>query len=305
MKKLIVPLLAATLMTTSTHVGYAQDIENNTNTENTINTSAENTASKVITVPDVVTDTNVSIGNNQNDNITINAYGSDADKPYPTYRTVNQGDVFFTEGFGRRCTIGFVTDGLAYTAAHCIPHSGAKIYDAYSRLIGVAYRPTEWDTNQEWGRGYNTDSEKHDFAIIQLIDGVQSGENTYSGDTMYTAQVGDTLCTYGARKNFESCGTVYEIKDGIVNAELTLISGDSGGPAWVPNKGFVGYTNAASVLGKEGEDGIYVKNSSILQHRDDLFDVTIPSGSTRFNSLQQNSHKRKTEKTQSYQEQEH
>lgn len=283
MKKFIVPLMVATTMCSSMY--YAQAAESvsesiSTDTTTTVETPVEQPQGE----PE--SDSEESYNDTDYDSMSTIKPQEDAPyetssssdtKPYPTYRTVNQGDVFFTEGFGIMCTIGFVENGFAYTASHCGLKTGTKVYDAYSRLLGVVYESPEWDKNPSWNKNYTWSAIKNDFAVIQLIDGVTAGKNIYSGDTVYTPVVGDKICTYGVKKNFKSCGTVTDITtEGIVRSNVTIISGDSGGPAWVPGKGFVGYTNFTNGVSSQDEQGRNVHNGGILIHRDDHYGITIP-----------------------------
>lgn len=82
-----------------------------------------------------------------------------------------------------------------------------------------------------------------------LNDNVIAGKNIYSGEkkaNIKDIEIDDPLCSYGAKSGTMHCGKVIDKTSRLVvgNKEAGGISGDSGGPAWVPGKGFVGVYSA-------------------------------------------------------------
>lgn len=151
---------------------------------------------------------------------------------------VNQGDRILI-GNSSSCTAGYIDNkaGTLLTAAHC-GSPGEKVYVKNSlgiyKNIGV----------MEGNPNYNTNHYRNDFAYVKLNSGV-TGENIYSGDTRITpedVEVGDRFCSIGASSPVLKCGVVRTVNDKILisNREGGGIKGDSGGPGWIPGKGFFG-----------------------------------------------------------------
>lgn len=151
---------------------------------------------------------------------------------------VNQGDRILI-GNSTYCTAGYIDNeaGTLLTAAHC-GSPGEKVYVKNSlgiyKNIGVMERNPNYSTNHY----------RNDFAYVKLNSGV-TGENIYSGDTKITpedVEVGDRFCSIGASSPVLKCGVVRTVNDKILisNREGGGIKGDSGGPGWIPGKGFFG-----------------------------------------------------------------
>lgn len=151
---------------------------------------------------------------------------------------VNQGDRILI-GNSSSCTAGYIDNeaGKLLTAAHC-GSPGEKVYVKNSlgiyKNIGV----------MEGNPNYSTNHYRNDFAYVKLNSGV-TGENIYSGDTRITpedVEVGDRFCSIGASSPVLKCGVVRTVNDKILisNREGGGIKGDSGGPGWIPGKGFFG-----------------------------------------------------------------
>lgn len=143
--------------------------------------------------------------------------------------TVNQGDYIQTAR--AQCTLGYIGDGFAMTAAHC-GTKGETVYrngDFGGRAIGT-YDLIDYDQNQ-------------DVAIIKLNDSVV-GENVYSGDritSMAEMSKNDELCQYGATTHQVHCGPQYGLpRYGAMWSTNPATNGDSGGPVWIEGKGLIG-----------------------------------------------------------------
>ena len=200
---------------------------------------------------------------------------------------VNQGDYFQTGNFGS-CTIGYVTPTYALTASHCV--SGAKngegmpIYDAFSNFIGYGYQPEVYKEREKRGPGpgyMNTEMNSVDTAIILFAPNVHGGENIYSGDTVFTGNpTRDTegvACTFGSTKNLISCGPITYMRDDVMHFDAVIAHGDSGGPVWIPGRGFVGYVSSShdlQNLSGEGElrmeNNMRIRSISTAPYKDSL-----------------------------------
>ena len=151
--------------------------------------------------------------------------------------TVNQGDklVMGTSA----CTAGYIdkANNRVITAAHC-GSPGDVVYRGDSsgkyQRIGIL----------EKNDNHNLLTSRNDYNYVKLDKGV-TGNNIYSGDTQITPQdvaVGDRFCSIGQKSPIVKCGVVKNIDGNMVvtNREGGGIKGDSGGPGWVPGKGFFG-----------------------------------------------------------------
>lgn len=150
------------------------------------------------------------------------------------------------------CTIGYndLARGVSITAAHCGNDGDrVRLYDRtdnnprtnVSREIGTFRASAHYDNgfSNDWGE-------------IVWDRGVTMGENRYSGDTVLTldeVKRGEEICWHGETTHKgttnESCGTFFER----TNESFTVRApksdqGDSGGPIWVPGRGFLGVVSA-------------------------------------------------------------
>ena len=172
---------------------------------------------------------------------------------------VNQGDYVATtiplpeltpmssgQNTGMACTIGYVDKARhrAFYAGHCsqgLP--GTTVYNAAGNVIGtVGYNPYP-DHGAYIPGPALLPGIPNDWAVINLAPGVVAGGNNYSGDAIAPgARTGDTICSYGARTRSVKCGKVMGTHGSVIVATPNAggIPGDSGGPAWIPGKGFVG-----------------------------------------------------------------
>ncbi|WCV10706.1 hypothetical protein [Corynebacterium silvaticum] len=107
---------------------------------------------------------------------------------------------------------------------------------------------------------------------MQLTDKSLAGKNVFSGNRVYEPQKGDTICYYGAASKKTSCSEVLNTDSYLVAAgELGTITGDSGGPNWVPGKGYVGQT-----LGVVSWDNTDASVSVIRKQDVDMTSPAVP-----------------------------
>lgn len=165
---------------------------------------------------------------------------------------VNQGDLIYIRD--RACTIGYIdkVNKIAYTAGHCgFTDEKVNVMNSSRQTIGTLY--TEYSRER-------TPYVSADQAVIQLNDNVKPGENTFSGDVKlhYTnVSEGDTICSFSRMNQRTMCGTVLYTAHNSVGATRSAagVRGDSGGPAWIEGKGFVGlYVGFAD---NDGEDTLF------------------------------------------------
>lgn len=161
------------------------------------------------------------------------------------YATINQGDKLDNNG----CTIGYIDmDRMkAYSAAHCKHEKGEQAW-SNGKNIGV------------FGRGENNQSlDNHGFdgvvdtVEINLYDNIE-GKNSFSGDNVVKfndISIGDKVCFMGRATITPYCDGKVKSFSGkarvISHGDYNSIPGDSGGPAWIPGKGFIGIVTAGGI----------------------------------------------------------
>lgn len=153
---------------------------------------------------------------------------------------IQQGDkVLIENGPGNIavCTIGYVDEhrrNFMFTG-HCSGgRVGSKVmndrYQEIGRVEVNYYRGTVWS----------------DIAVVNVTNG-NIGGNIHSGNTWvqpHTVRRGETLCSYGANSGAVHCGRVTgrDLPNAIIGSRNSGgIGGDSGGPAWIPGRGLVGF----------------------------------------------------------------
>lgn len=153
---------------------------------------------------------------------------------------VSQGDVVTLGNV--RCTIGFVNKDYIITSAHCNKEGvGAYAYQHDVHIGTVVAQPDI--ANKDYGWLRNT---SNDWTVIKLKEKIYAGGNVYSkGNNKHISfdevTIGDTICTYGYKSKKVSCGRVEHKRNQVLYADdASKRSGDSGGPVWIPGKGFVG-----------------------------------------------------------------
>lgn len=145
---------------------------------------------------------------------------------------INQGDEIYVYnvgmGGGISCTLGYITDNYALTAGHCGMVGSEVKNNQYKRIGYIDYIDTE--RNQ-------------DIAIIKLDNGV-SGKNVYSGDyitSMAEMSPDDEICVYGKTTGRVLCAEQHGLpRYGAIWSKSEVTYGDSGGVAWIPDKGLIG-----------------------------------------------------------------
>lgn len=171
----------------------------------------------------------------------------------------------YIETNGSYCTIGYVNPETrtALTAGHCnvIERGEDETYnppfmksekDAIYTYKGTKVGKVVKNTYTAHSDLFNG----KDVSIIQLEPWVEIGENKYSGDNwanIEDLEKGDKLCSYGGRTAKLRCGEITEVsvEDNLIEADENTIGivGDSGGPAWVEGKGFVGVYSYSTSAG--------------------------------------------------------
>ena len=163
--------------------------------------------------------------------------------PGATYKngilTVQQGTGVYTEG--GLCSIGYFDNKnkRMLIAAHCIREKLGKsmyVVDQNFQARKIATAPLE--------HHHNRDLHRDDWAWVDLEKNVV-GVNGYSGDTMVPpteVSPGDQACSIGVNDPVVKCGVVKNVDENVIllNRAAGGIPGDSGGPAWIPGKGFIG-----------------------------------------------------------------
>ncbi|KAA8724172.1 hypothetical protein [Corynebacterium phocae] len=195
--------------------------------------------------------------------------------------TVNQGDEIRTpvdDNSDFVCTAGFIdpANHRIWTAGHC-GSDGAEMFmadDRYIYPIGELvhrYNFVDISDSLEGEEKFEALSKYffYDISYIDTSDFDVAGENIYSGDRVYTPAEDDTVCRYGRTTKKVVCAKIFSMNKHLIFAGSLLgESGDSGGPVWVPGKGYVGQFLgvAESYLGDE------VLGMSII-HREDLAEI--------------------------------
>ena len=153
---------------------------------------------------------------------------------------VNQGDQIALQlaGYVTQCTVGYVDPGrqTLTIAGHCSDgQTGTRVYDMHGEFIGkVVHNP------------HNRRTSDFDMATVKLNGNAQAGSNRFSGNRWITPRelsLGEEACTYSSQKSTIYCGHINHISGRVVRVSAAgVIGGDSGGPAWVPGRGFIGVT---------------------------------------------------------------
>lgn len=155
--------------------------------------------------------------------------------------TISQGEKVYINETAIACTVGYVDKNThkAYIADHCLPaHQKSVIYNSNREKIGEAY-------GRFSDRKMGIAKSRNDVAYINLYDNVQVGENSRSGDARVSTKdisIGEELCMFSRKYGSVHCGHVKSVDGTLVvgDEHVNGIGGDSGGPAWIPGKGFVG-----------------------------------------------------------------
>lgn len=162
--------------------------------------------------------------------------------PIEDLPTIVQGDEISIDK-KKTCTIGYIDhkEKLAYTADHC-SFKGKKsvVYDNDDHIIGTIESRTDRSS-----KTLLSQSMGNDFNVIKLNNYVSLAENIYSGDKkvdISDVKSGERVCVYSRMQKKVNCGKIKMIAGNVIvgDSEAYGKLGDSGGPVWIPGKGFVG-----------------------------------------------------------------
>ena len=180
------------------------------------------------------------------------------------------------------CTAGYIdkSSRTLYTAGHCFngiqQPSKTIVYTQNRQPIGYLD-----DNNGKNLRKHkpndNTTILGNDWGKIHLYDNVFVA-NPISGDGIINAhkdaKVGEELCYFSRKNEKIFCSHIMKIKDNVIvtgNKENSTIHGDSGGPAWIPQRGFVGVISTGTYNNNNTDSshqsiGINIVESPYINH---------------------------------------
>ena len=167
---------------------------------------------------------------------------------------LSQGDKVFIDK-RKTCTVGYIDkeQELAYLAEHCaVSGETSQVHDGEGYFIGTI--TSRYSNPNSYG-ALHPQKMSEDFNAIKVdTSHVFLGDNKYSGDhkvSVSDVAQGDDMCMYSRRQGRINCGHVSKTIGSIIvgDSHTEGERGDSGGPVWIPEKGFIGvYT--ASLGGK-------------------------------------------------------
>lgn len=143
----------------------------------------------------------------------------------------------------KTCTIGYINhkEKIAYTADHC-SFKGKKsvVYDNDDHIIGTIESRTDRSS-----KTLLSQSMGNDFNVIKLNNYVSLGENIYSGDRkvdISDVKSSEKVCMYSRVQKKINCGNIKIVAGNVIVGDSGAYGklGDSGGPVWIPGKGFLG-----------------------------------------------------------------
>lgn len=162
---------------------------------------------------------------------------------------LSQGDKVFIDE-RKTCTVGYIDkeQGLAYLAEHCaVSGETAQVHDGEGYFIGTI--TSRYDDHNSYGV-LHPQKMSEDFNAINVdTRHVFLGDNKYSGDhklSISDVAQDDDMCMYSRMQGRINCGHVsatignFIVGDSHTEGER----GDSGGPVWIPGKGFIGVYTA-------------------------------------------------------------
>lgn len=186
--------------------------------------------------------------------------GTGAQASAQTALKVEQGDQFFVDnndGSVNRCTVGYVdtVNKQFFSAAHCgVAGQRVLIKDGPNKFVKLGTIVYSKDRfNERAWTGIETD-----FSIIEYssADAPIAAQNLAQANPFAsnvaapgTVNIGDELCFYGDTTRRTFCHPIREVTDTAQGGGFVKVAyptdtgakeGDSGGPMWVPGKGFVG-----------------------------------------------------------------
>ena len=165
--------------------------------------------------------------------------------PSATEVTVDQGDIIWVTS-DTLCTVGYVDkdNKRAYISDHCAtPGKTKSVFNNDGIKIGKVTGKYSYDNP-----GYST--ARKDVAVIELDEEIITGENQFSSNTrLRSSQLtpGESICLFSSGYDSINCGAIHGVDGTLIEADSGAagIPGDSGGPAWIPGKGFVGVYSMA------------------------------------------------------------
>lgn len=184
--------------------------------------------------------------------------------------TINQGD-FIDMGLSR-CTVGYIdhTANRIYIAGHCAES------DTYTARFNGAPLGKFTRVDHSVRDGFR---DSVDVGYITPYKNVTLGENTHTGNAPVLAanavKEGDMLCFYGGRSKHKRCDNISAVDDYYITLRGTssdgnhdLLSGDSGGPAWLVGaagevRGIVAVASHTS--GNPATREVYANKFALLQ----------------------------------------
>lgn len=168
--------------------------------------------------------------------------------------TISQGQQVLVPDQGI-CTVGYVDKASrrAYLADHCVNDKGQRKQPVMVRDLRTG-EPLGTSTPIGKmgidGGGSPMQDPRFDVNYIQLSSHVAVGDNRFSGDSRvsaYDIKQGDKVCVYSSRRSKTYCGSAWSTVGSVIKvhipggeADKAVTFGDSGGPAWIPGKGFIG-----------------------------------------------------------------
>lgn len=186
----------------------------------------------------------------------------------------------------KTCTIGYINhkERVAYTADHC-SFKGKKsvVYDNDDHIIGTIESRTDRSS-----KTLLSQSMGNDFNVIKLNNYVSLAENVYSGDRkvdISDVESSDRVCVYSRMQKKVNCGKIKMIAGNVIVGDSGAYGklGDSGGPVWIPGKGFIGiyigvfgnnYSNFYTTIDSEKKYSSNNKYKSFIISRAENFLIT-------------------------------
>lgn len=168
--------------------------------------------------------------------------------------TISQGQLVLVPDQGI-CTVGYVDKKTrrAYLADHCVNKKGQRTNPVVVRdlqsgePLGTAVPINKMGID---GAGDPMQDERFDVNFIDLSDHVAVGENRFSGNNRvnaYDIEEHDEVCVFSSQRDKVSCGYAWSTVGSVIKVHIpggeghkAVTFGDSGGPAWIPGKGFIG-----------------------------------------------------------------
>lgn len=184
------------------------------------------------------------------------------------------------------CTVGYIDkhNRVLYTAGHCFngikDPSHTKVYNKEMQPIGYLDENNGKNLRKHDPNG-TAAILGNDWGKIHLYKNVFA-ENPISGDKMLNAnkdaKIGEDLCYFSRKNGKVSCSHIMKIKDNVIvsgTKENNTMNGDSGGPAWIPYRGFVGVISISTESRYDNKDnnnkdqaiGINTVESPYIDHK--------------------------------------